>query len=259
MLKHKSRSARFQNLAMLFGIVLMVIAFTFLLDILFLRHRSQASNKSLLQSRQLSGGNQEGSATTLNASSEERRERRRLWYLERKMEPEYEDLSGWISIPLLNIETPLFMKEDDYWFYTEHNRFGEKTVEGEAGILKGNRNIIVWDHAFIDGTRFRKLANWPDNHEQDKPLQAWLEQPDGDIKLFELVEALYKTDGGFFQWDFPSLEHWHEYLADVVEWTEPVKPENLLTVYTCHTLDASIKSVLWFKEVGDPSDLTAVP
>lgn len=176
------------------------------------------------------------------------KERRRLWYVEQQEKPEFRDLAGWISIPDLKIESPLFSKEDDYWFYSEHNRYGEKSSEGEAGIVAGNRNIIVWDHAFIDGTRFHQLADWPDNNYSEKPLHVWLERSDGSLKKYEYVKSRYLSDPDFFQWDFPTSEQWHTYLDNVVKWSRLDLPEKLLTIYTCHTHDASVKSVLWFEE-----------
>lgn len=250
--KDKSKSLWFQNILIMLGILLIVVALILLADIFHRRERTKASNDYLLNSREATDGNLVPSSRDSSLDREADRNRRRRWFKEQTQEPEYMDLSGWLSVPSLGIETPLFTKEDDYWYYTEHNRLGEKDAEGEAGILQGDRNIIVWDHSFLDGTRFHKLANWPDTN---RPLRATLEFANGDIKHYQLAESSYLSGDEFFQWEFASTEHWHEYLTHVVGWSRSVKPENLLTVYTCHTHDAAIKSVLWFIEVESSTEL----
>lgn len=228
------------------GLVLISLGIVFAVNIMLRRQRAKASNQSLMNTRDISAEEQTINALVDFRNNTLEKERRHLWYLDQWEKPEFQDLEGWLSIPTLEIETPLFAKENDYWYYTAHNRFGERTAEGEAGILEGNRNTIIWDHSFIDGTRFQKLANWPDSN---SPLEVWLEFSDGDLKHYQLAESRYLTGDEFFQWDFASEGHWHNYLEHVVGLPHSTKPENLLTIYTCHTHDAIIKSVLWFVDV----------
>ena len=175
----------------------------------------------------------------------------REWY--KTKQKEMPDLKGLIVLKWKEKkeekkrETFLFSRENDHLYYMNHDRYEKYSRNGEAGILKTDEgfNTIVWDHNFIDGTRFSFMQDIPDDKELLDSLEVSLELADGTRKDYEVVSARYETGSAFFKTSFSSEEKLKEYFKEhlQIDYKEDIK--EILTIFTCHSVDGSVKSVVY--------------
>ena len=156
------------------------------------------------------------------------------------------DIYGWIKVNGTTIDYPVVQADDDNEFYLtrdfnkQENRAGAIFCDyrNSRDILE-NRNLIIYGHNMLDGSRFADLLKY----EKDKELfdNGIIELYTEDTVYYYEIFSVSEEDpaSGYIQMDFGSDEEYIEFLNAIKERSvfqkDVVLDENskIITLSTC--------------------------